>query len=332
MWARPLVKILVGLSALVFVVAGWFALQIDPIFAGRGREVIITVDPGDSMSTIAAKLHARGVIASPLAFRIEDVVLGSPLVRPGQYGLRQGSSFASVRFILGQLPNVVTVPAGFTIREVVNEVRALRGGPFAGELASELTATVTASPFVSGTSLEGLIGPGQYVIAPETTPRDLARQMVRAFSAEAKSVGLTAQTTVATLRAYQIIVAASIVQKEGYYPRNMPKVARVVLNRLRRGGPLQMDATVLYALGRDGGIVTHAMEDTPSPYNTYLNSGLPPTPICTVSPTALRAVLHAPPGPWLYFTVVDARGDEAFATTFAQQLRNEQLATSRGAP
>ena len=110
----------------------------------------------------------------------------------------------------------------------------------------------------------------------------------------------------------------------------MPKVARVIFNRLARGGPLQMDATVLYALGLDGGTVTHAMLETKSPYNTYLVAGLTPTPICTVSPDAIKAVLNPPPGPWLYFTVVDRSGTEAFATTFAQQMANERRAVTNG--
>jgi UPF0755 protein len=69
---------------------------------------------------------------------------------------------------------------------------------------------------------------------------------------------------------------------------------------------------------------------TVTPYNTYLNTGLTPTPICTVSTFALNAVLHAPVGTWLYFTLIDKSGKEAFATTFAQQLKNEQLAHKNG--
>ena len=110
----------------------------------------------------------------------------------------------------------------------------------------------------------------------------------------------------------------------------MPQVARVIFNRLERGGPLQMDATVLYYLDMDGGTVTPAMLQSPEPYNTYLNVGLTPTPICTVSKFSIDAVLHAPAGTWLYFTLVNKDGREAFATTFAQQLRNEALAKKQG--
>ena len=322
------------LVAVALTLAGvvWFALQVDPIFSSPGRQVIVTVNPGDSLATIAGELHAAGVIASPLAFRVEDVVLGPRLVRSGSYGLRQRSSFAAVRSILSHPPNVVVVSPGLTLHEVALDVEGIRGARFADAFAAAASDVVTRSPFAAGTSLEGLIGTGQYVIGPTTTARGLVRVMIRRFNALAASVSLTPSTTVNGLNAYQLIVAASIVEKEGYYVRNMPKVARVIFNRLARGGPLQMDATVLYSFGRDGGTVTHAMENTPTPYNTYLNTGLTPTPICTVSKSALESVLHAPTGPWLYFTVINRRGDEAFATTFAQQLANEAAATASGAP
>jgi UPF0755 protein len=197
-------------------------------------------------------------------------------------------------------------------------------------LVGAATAAVTPSTFSNSGSLEGLIGAGSYVISPTTTPVQLANEMVRSFEKEAASVGLTTSTIISGLNAYQLIVAASIVEKEGYYPKNMPEVARVIFNRLARGGPLQMDATVLYSFKQDGGSVTPAMLATPTPYNTYLNAGLTPTPICTVSTIALNAVLHAPPGTWLYFTLINKNGDEAFATTFAKQLKNEKIAHARG--
>jgi UPF0755 protein len=332
MLTRPIARVLLGVVVLVVVVVGWFALQIDPIFAGKGKEVIVTVHTGDSLATIAGELHSSGVIASPFAFRMENLFLGTPLIRAGTYEIRRGSSFASVRAILGAPPNVdvVTVSPGLTLHEVALDVANVKGATYANTFAADATASETPSTFDQGSSLEGLIGARTYVIKPTTTARDLVNEMVRSFQKEAASVGLTPTTVVAGLNAYQLIVAASIVEKEGYYPRNMPKVARVIFNRLARGGPLQMDATVLYYLGVDGGTVTHAMLQTQTPYNTYLNAGLTPTPICAVSTTALKAVLHAPAGTWLYFTVINKRGDEAFSTTFAQQLKNEAIASSRG--
>jgi len=332
MWSRPLRRVVLAVVVVIVVGVGWFALQIDPVFAGKGREVIVTVHSGDSFSTIAAELHAKGVIASTFAFRLESLVLGTPQVQIGSYQLRQGSSFAKVRSVLSAPPNVevVDVTPGLTLHEIAIDVANDMGPAYAKRFVAAATAATTPSTFAQTGSLEGLIGPGTYIIAPSTTPSELVDKMVRSFEKEAASVGLTPSTSVNGLNAYQLVTAASIVEKEGYYPSNMPKVARVIFNRLARGGPLQMDATVLYYFKQDGGTVTRAMLTTPTPYNTYLNTGLTPTPICTVSTFSLNAVLHAPAGTWLYFTLIDKNGDEAFATTFAQQLANEKLAHQRG--
>ena len=332
MLSKPLGRIVAGLVVVVIVMVVWFALQVDPIFSGRGKEVIVTVQPGDSMSTIASEMHAKGVIASPLAFQIDTTLFGSISVQPGSYEIAQGSSFSHVRSIFGASPNVfpVDVTAGLTLHEVAVAVADEKGNTFGDAFVKAATPTQTPSPFRTSGSLEGLIGTGQYIIMPSESPAQLASKMEKRFVKQAASVGLTRSTTLNGLNAYQLVIAASIVEKEGYYPVNMPKVARVIYNRLARGGPLQMDATVLYYLGMDGGTVTPAMLQTQEPYNTYLNTGLTPTPICTVSTIALRATLHPPVGTWLYFTLINEDGTMAFSTTFAQQLKEEKLAQSRG--
>ena len=324
-WASVLV-------AIVVVGAGgslWFWLQADPL-ASPGPVVTVVVHPGDSLSAIGSELHAQGVIASPLAFRIDAVVFGAPVVVPGSYQFHQRSSFSDVMGTLGA-PRVI-VTGGETLGEVTHSVSAVQGRAYAAAFAKAVASALARHPWGATRSLEGLIGPGTYPIVSGESAATLLADMRESFAAEAAAVGLSVTSSVAGLDAYQIVTAASIVQKEGYYARNMPRVARVILNRLALGGPLQMDATVLYGLGRDGGTVTHAMLQTRTPYNTYLVPGLTPTPISTVSRTALRAVLHAPPGPWRYFTVINAAGTEAFAVTFAEQLANERLAAARGLP
>ena len=156
-----------------------------------------------------------------------------------------------MRAILGAPPNVnvVTVLPGLTVHEVAYSLASVKGSKYANTFVADATAQQTPSSFGHGSSLEGLIGARTYVIKPPTTPLALAKEMVRSFQKEAAAVGLTPSTVVGGLNAYQLIVAASIVEKEGYYPRNMPQVARVIFNRLARGGPLQMAATVLYFLG-----------------------------------------------------------------------------------
>ncbi len=327
---RRIVSAVVGLG---LVGAVWFGLQMFPI-GGSGRPVTVVVHAGDSMSTIATELQQAGVLASSTAFRLDTLIFGSPLVLPGDYEINQGASFSAIRSILAGGPNavVVTVTPGLTLHEIEVTLNQDEGLVYAEKFASLAAAAAAQSPYGHLSSLEGLIGPGSYVITPHESPATLLAAMQASFSAEAASVGFSPSSTVQGLSAYQLLIAASIVEKEGYYPVNMPKVARVILNRLSTGSALQMDSTVLYALHQDGGTVTSAMLANPTPYNTYLHAGLTPTPICTVSTDALRAILHAPAGTWRYFVLVNRNGTMAFATTFAQQLRNEAIAQRRGIP
>lgn len=342
---RMLRRVAVGVAALAVVLVAWFALQVDPL-GGQGRLVVVTIAPGESISQVVSDLHAKGVVHSPLALTIDLSLFGTPTVHPGAYEFAQNSSFGRVRAVLGGAPNVpsITVTPGMTVHEVALEVATDEGTGYATAFLTAAQRAAAASPYDPDQSppslpgdaayvsaLEGLIGPGTYLITPGETPDQLVAALTAGFDAEASAAGLTPATRVAGLDAYQVVTAASIVEREGYYPSNMPDVARVILNRLARGGGLQMDSTVKYPLGIDAGAVTSAMLATVTPYNTYLHAGLTPTPICTVSPDALHAVLHAPAGPWLYFVVVDKAGHEAFATTYAQQLANEARARRNGA-
>jgi UPF0755 protein len=327
---RSVRRIIIGVAGGVAIGVLWFVLQLFPV-GGSGKLVIVTVHPGDSLATIASELHSSGVIASPLAFRVDAIIEGGLIVQPGSYQIGEGSSFSHIRSIIGQAPNVsvVYVTPGLTIREIAVDIAGVAGNHFASQFL-QAVGSQTAAPWGGVNSLEGLIGAGQYIITPQTTPSSLLTRMRNRFDEFAVKNGLYSTGDYHGLTPYQLITAASIVEKEGYYPSNMPKVARVILNRLARHGSLQMDATVLYALGLDGGKVTPSMLRTATPYNTYLHVGLTPTPICVVSSYAMKAMLHPPMGSWLYFVVIDKAGDEAFSSTFAGQLANERLAQERG--
>jgi UPF0755 protein len=286
------------------------------------------------VAAVASSLSAHHVIGSTLAFHLYDLVHGEPTVTAGTYEFHQNSTFSEVHLLLAGGPNVsaVTVYAGLTLREIAAQVGDLPGHSARAfqDLALSGTVSSTFSPAGSH-NLEGMLGSGTYIVLPRESDATLLQAMVSRFDRQATAAGLTtASAAVFGLTPYQVITAASVVEKEGYYPKNMPDVARVIYNRLANGMPLQMDSTVLYALGQDGGKVTQQDLQLPSPYNSYLNAGLPPTPICTPSPTALAAAVHPPPGAWLFFVVVDKSGTEAFSDTFPEQLANEKLAQSRG--
>ena len=321
--------LLAPIVVVVFVL--WFLLNAFPS-GGTGSETIVQVQQGQSLSSIGSTLQNDGVISSSFAFRLDTLVFGAPTVAPGSYEIRKGSSFSTIRSILGRSPNVVAINvlAGLTVHEIAVLLASDEGNTFANTFYKDAGIDAGANPFHPNGSLEGLLGTGVYVVKLGETPQQLLDAMQSRFEQQAAHAGITPSTTLHGLSSYQLIIAASIVEKEGYYPKNMGKVARVILNRLKRGGDLQMDATVLYYLNDDGGTVTPSMLRTPTPYNTYLNPGLTPTPICQVSNVAMRAIVNPPSGAWLYFTVIDKSGTEAFSDTFAEQLANEHLAAERG--
>jgi UPF0755 protein len=319
----------------VLVVAGigvWYAVE-----AGGGpggRAEVVTIGDGESLSAVLDSLSSHGVMGSPLAFRLGDLFTGSPAVTPGTYLFRRGQSFGEVRQILNAGPDVfaVDVLPGYTLREVAEQVADVPGHQEAGFLAASRQVPSPWAPAGSD-NLEGLLGTGTYLVLPGESDRQLVGDMVARFDATAAAAGLTEASAAALgMTPYQVITAASIVQKEGYIVKNMGPVARVIYNRVASGTPLQMDSTVLYSLGQDGGPVTQHDLALDTPYNTYLHVGLTPTPICMPSLAALHAAVHPPPGQWLFFVVVDKDGTEAFADTYGEQLANEHLAAQRGLP
>jgi UPF0755 protein len=329
-------KLVAAVVALIVVVllAGFLWVQHEASPGGvAGAQVIATVPSGTGASQLSSTLEAKGVISSSLAYRIWSQFHGTPTVLPGSYAFNQNSSFSSVDRVISSGPNVfpLDIPPGFTVAEVASRVGQLPGHSQAGFAAVAHGGTVRSPWQPAGSdTLDGLLGTGVYVVVPGESDTKLLTTMIERFDHLAQSLDLTAASAKIGLTPYQAITVASIVQKEGVIAKNLGPVARVILNRLAHNMPLQMDSTVLYSEGRDGGPVTKADLALRTPYNTYLNKGLTPTPICFPSRAALEATLDPPHGTWLYFVVVQPDGTEAFADTFAEQQANEALARQRG--
>jgi len=323
------------LLVLILAFTLWYELESHAL-GPEGPQVVVTVHEGESTDAIIGSLSQQHVIDSSFAFRISDFFHGAPTVLPGSYALHENQTFSEVRAILDAGPNIypVDVRPGFALSEVAAEVDSLPGhapGGFAAAAKSGVVHSAFSPP--GSNNLEGMLGTGSYLILPGESDLTIVRDMVQRFDRDAQATGLsTASAAALGFTPYQVITAASVVEKEGYVAVNMPDVARVIDNRLAQDIPLQMDSTVLYAIGQDGGPVTSNDLKIESPYNTYLNKGLPPTPICTPSTVALAATLHPPPGGWLYFVLVKKDGTMAFSDTYAEQLANEKLAQSRGLP
>jgi UPF0755 protein len=339
-------RLLTALFVVVLVLAGltavsWYDGAKAPQAGGAG--VVVTVPAGASLRSMLPTLVKDRILGSTLAFKVYLDWHGNPTLRTGAHYLHQNAGFDQTRLILQQAPDVfeVNVHVGTTVSEVAAQVGDIPGHSAAAFQSAATSGAVTSQWQPKGsTNLDGLLGPGSYQVIPGEADQQLLVDMVTAFDTEAASVGLTAGAAKLQMTPAQVIIVASIVQKEAMSPGdstaagafNAPRVARVVYNRLAQGIRLQMDSTVLYALGQDGGTVTPADLKVASPYNTYLHTGLPPTPTCFPSVAALQAALNPELGTWIYFVLTASDGTETFSVTSAEQIAAEKLAQSRGLP
>lgn len=245
---------------------------------------------------------------------------GSRLRHRGRLLLIVGMSVAAAVAVLVPLllqeekekggPKSVLVPEGWRASQVYAAVDKALGVPpkttekAAGTADLKLPAEAKGNP-------EGFLFPATYPVDEKTTPASLLSYMVNTADQRFK----------AESRPYRKVTIASIVQAEADTPEDMGKVARVISNRLARGMPLQMDSTLNYALNRSTLDTTHADTKIKTPYNTYKETGLPPTPIGNPGRQAMEATLNPPPGNWLYFVTV-APGDTRFTASYAEQQKN----------
>jgi UPF0755 protein len=330
-WPKVVLMVVVVLALVVGVGAYWVDHQVNPS-GPAGPSVTLTL-PGGSIASASSRLSSAGVVNSGWLFNLYSRVRGAGSYQAGAYSLRRNQSYSAVISTLRQGPPLVrlTIPEGFTLDQIAARVGRLPGHTEAGFLAVARSGSVR-SPYqpAGSTSLEGLLFPDTYDVGLADSDASILQKMVDRFDQVAANVGLDKAASTAGVSPYQAVIVASMVEREAKVPGDRGKVARVIYNRLAKGMKLQIDATVIYGLGGSVTNLTDQDLQTPTPYNTYLISGLPPTPIANPGIPSLQAALSPTPGPWLYYVVVSPDGSMAFSTTYAEQQHNVAIARQRG--
>ncbi len=218
----------------------------------------------------------------------------------------------------------VTIPEGETRGQIAERAAAagLTGSYLAASRrSSQLDPTHYGAP--PGTpSLEGFLFPATYDLYAGSPAAHLVALQLQAFG---ENVGREAFRAAHALHItpYQLLTVASMVEREAFLPRDRPRVAAVIYNRLRIGMTLGIDATIRYALNDPSAPLTEAQLHTDSPYNTRTHRGLPPTPISNPGAAAIEAAAHPAHVPYLYYVNgADGCGELVFATTSAQFEHN----------
>lgn len=320
---RRLALVLLGAALVALVIGGlaavWVERQLNPP-GGPGAVVTVKIPEGTSGAGIARVLHQQGIIGNENFFRVYMRVKGAPSVRAGIYTLRRHDHLSAVVSALAgggkSEDQRVVVPEGFTVAQIAQRVGSLPGKSGNQFLTIERSGTVRSAYLPAGaTDLEGLLYPDTYQFRPKDDEREILTRMVTNFDSVADGLGFRDAAAHVGVTPYQAIVIASLVEREAKVDEDRGPIARVIYNRLAHGMPLQIDATVEYALGVHKDRLTNKDLELASPYNTYRVKGLPPTPIASPGRKSLMAALDPPPGPWLYYVLIDPNGKHAFATT-----------------
>ncbi len=326
---------IVATLVLPFVVAaGWFAWQLDPP-GGEGAAVTVAIKPGWGTKEAGDALASAGVIGSSLAFQIWSKVSGAGSFQSGSYALHEDMGVRAASDALGRGPSgggtaehvKLALPPGLRLEQIADRVGALPGHDRAAFLALAQSGQIRSRYQGDQASVEGFTWPDTYFVEGQTDAQIL-QTIVSAFDTHADAVDLGTASTVG-LTPQQAVVAASLVQAEAGSAADAPKVAAVILNRIKQGTPLQIDATLCFAKGGCPPVPTNADKEIDSPYNTYRVNGLPPTPIMSVTEQSLRAVLAPADVPYLFY-VTGKDGVTYFATTLAEHEANIEAHGVRG--
>ncbi len=276
--------------------------------------VNISISAGETGASIAQSLAREGVVKSSSAFfRIAVADQRSAAIAPGIHRIdREICAADALEQLLDpkRIINLLAINEGLWVSEISEKLVSL------GYSATEVARAIRSVELPTGfKSLEGLLFPARYSFEDETPVSSILNTLIKRSRQEMERAGFFSSSTGFT--ANELLIIASLVEAEGD-PIDYPKVSQVVRNRLRIGMPLQFDSTVHYVMKERGSIFLSTKSTLlSSPFNTYQNRGLPPSPINNPGAAAMRAAVDPAQGDWLYFITV-APNDTRFTADFSQ--------------
>ncbi len=305
-----------------------------------GGDVTVTIERNSGTEGVARVLADADVIGDARVFLYWTKIQGKGPYQAGTYTLQESSSFDEVAGLLTKGPEVsvqrLTIPEGLTLEQISERVGKVPGRTAATflTLAKAQGEDRVKSPLQPPgvTNLEGLLFPSTYFVGENDDERRILQKMVDAMVSVTTRLDVANRAKERNLTPFQLLTVASLVEREAKVEDERPQVAQVVYNRLEKNMKLQIDATVIYALGQSGKKtrVLNADLKVQSPYNTYENVGLPPTPIAGAGEASIQAALEPAPGNFLFYVVIDKEGRHAFADTGAEHQRNIERAKANG--
>lgn len=347
---RRVVGVILTVILLLGILGWWGVHQLNP-GGSPGVAANFTVNDGDTLSSVASRLDEQGFIANATLFKWYARIRGGIALTPGYFSLKPGDNAGRIISALSTPPAEtfvsVTFPEGMTVAQMAERLSQKITFMTVDDFVSAATnGSVVSSLAPKGTTnLEGLLFPDTYQVSGDGSEQRVVSTMASMMERVARQVDLAAGAKLRGYTPYQILVIASLVEREAKVPGDRAKIAQVIYNRLADGMKLEIDASVKY--GQDPNLTWTQMKANDTAYNTYIHAGLPPTPIANPGRASIQAALApagAPPRTdeacaglpastkcrYLYYVLADVTGRHVFATTYEQHLANVAKAKAAG--
>ena len=339
----------------------WYLRQVNPpdsITSGKPVATNFTVNPGDSLISVSKRLEQEGFIANASVFRWYADRKGGIDLQPGYFALVKDEHIGNIMKKLNKSPSItftkVTFPEGFTIKQIAKRIEdkttriseqsfyeAMLNPLLTSEYFPNDLAALDLAPY----RFEGLLFPDTYQISGDESAASVVDRMLRLMERVGNQEGIADSQIKVGKSPYQVLIIASIIEREAKLEIDRGKISRVIYNRLERGMPLQIDATLYYNAPENASFTELKAID--SPYNSYLYKGLPPTPIASPGRAAIRAALNPAPNPelsdkmcigmkksqncaYLFYVLSDANGGHTFAATELDHAINVEISRAGG--
>ena len=303
--------------------------------SGTGRAVV-QVEPGDSACGLGPRLVELGVVKSSAAFCKEaNAQQEAPNLQPGFYQLRKQMSAAAALDLLldpaARLVGRVTVPEGRNVPQTLEILAKSSEIPLAEYQAAAKNPAALGLPAYANGQLEGFLFPATYEIEPGMSAAGVLTMMVNRFKQAAGTVGLEQGAQRLGLTPYQVVIVASLIEREVKHDDEYGKVARVVYNRLEQGIPLGIDAAIAFGVGKNAGEpLTRSDLAKDTPYENRRKRGLPPTPIASPGEATLKGALNPVSGDILYYVLASKDGRSFFTNDYNAFLRQRDKSRAEG--
>jgi len=319
---RHPLRVVAVLAAVVLV---WFLIALMQPFGGEGSgRVVVTIPKGASVAEVGDLLDRDGIVSSSILFQIRATLAGKRSnLYPGRYALAHGMSYGAaidaLSTVRAKKTTTVTVPEGYSRSQAAQIAREVG-------LSGSYTKASVRSKYLKparyggagAESLEGFLFPDTFELKAGAPAADLVQLQLQDFKRRIKHVNMRYARS-KNLTTYDVLTIASMVEREAQVESERRLVAAVVYNRLHEGMPLGIDATIRFATGNYDEPLTESDLAVDSPYNTRLNTGLPPGPIDSPGLASIRAAANPARVDYLYYVVKPGTcGEHAFSSTDAQ--------------